>query len=249
LYRSTRKLSVTEDGKRLLAKAQVMLDAAQAGLNAVADGGSALSGALNITAPAVLAQSALVDRIAAFSNEHEKVTLTLDFSDQRRAVIDNGIDVAIRMGWLQDSALKARKLYDVSRILATGSAYAATQPTPTEPADLESWRWLELTQVGRKAEFRKPGADPVQVKPHSRLGVNDAHALYRLARAGAGLAFLPEFLVADDLNSGAMTHVLPSWAVDSIGVYAVWPPNAPKSGLTARFVEALYAPPPNVGAS
>ena len=248
MYRSTRKLSVTEDGKRLLAETKVMLDAAQAGLNAVADGGSALSVALNVTAPAVLTQSALVDRIAAFSNDHPKVTLSLDFSDTRPAVIDNGIDVAIRMGWLQDSALKARKLYEVERVLATATTYAAEQPAPTETSDLEQWRWLELTQVGRKPEFRKPGMDPLQLKASSRLGVNDAHVLYRLSRAGAGLALLPEFLITEDLATGAMTHVLPGWAVDSNCVYAVWPPNAPKSGLTARFVEALSALPPNVGA-
>ncbi|MEM9140585.1 MAG: LysR family transcriptional regulator, partial [Pseudomonadota bacterium] len=103
LYRSTRKLSVTEDGKRLLSNAHVMIDAAEAGLTAIADRGRALSGVLHVTVPAVLARSALVDRIAGFSRDHPNVHLMLDFSDARREVIGGGIDVAIRMGWLSDS--------------------------------------------------------------------------------------------------------------------------------------------------
>lgn len=239
LYRSTRKLSVTEDGKRLLAEAHAMIGAAEAGLNAVANRGPALSGVLNVTIPAVLAQSMLVDRIAAFADAHRNVRLSLDFSDMRREVIAGGIDVAIRMGWLQDSALKARKLYDASRVLVGAASYVNAMPGPQAPEDLGDWRWLELTPVRRKAEFLRSGAATVQVRGATHVSVNDAHAMYRLSRAGAGLAILPTFLVEDDIASGDMVHVLPAWEAESLGVYAVWPPNAPKAGLTARFVEAL----------
>ncbi len=239
LYRSTRKLSVTEDGKRLLAEAHAMINAAEAGLNAVAGRGNTLSGVLNVTIPAVMAQSALVDRVAAFAEAHPNVSLSLDFSDMRREVISDGIDVAIRMGWLQDSALKARKMGEVSRLLVASRSYFETCPTPHIPEDLEDWRWLELSPVRRKTEFLKAGASPVQVRTQPHISVNDAHAMYRLSRAGAGLAFLPKFLVEGDLTSGAMVHVLPEWRVEPVGVYAVWPPNAPKAGLTARFVEAF----------
>ncbi len=241
LYRSTRKLSVTEDGKRLLAGAHAMIAAAEAGLNAVAGGGGALSGVLNVTIPAVMAQSALVDRIAAFAQAHPNVSLSLDFSDMRREVISDGIDVAIRMGWLQDSALKARKLGEVSRALVASRSYFEAQTPPVAPAELEGWRWLELSPVRRKTEFRQSGATPVQIDTQPHIRVNDAHAMYRLSRAGAGLAFLPRFLVEDDLASGAMVHVLPDWSVEPVGVFAVWPPNAPKAGLTAQFVEAVSA--------
>lgn len=239
LYRSTRKLSVTEDGKRLLAAAHTMISAAEAGLNAVAGRGGVLSGVLNVTIPAVMAQSALVDRVAAFAGAHRNVSLSLDFSDMRREVISDGIDVAIRMGWLQDSALKARKLGEVSRLLVASRSCFQSHPAPHAPEDLDDWRWLELSPVRRKIEFLKAGAPPVQVRTQSQISVNDAHAMYRLSLAGAGLALLPKFLVEDDLASGAMVHVLPDWSVESVGVYAVWPPNAPKAGLTARFVEAV----------
>ncbi|MEL6996768.1 MAG: LysR substrate-binding domain-containing protein, partial [Pseudomonadota bacterium] len=75
--------------------------------------------------------------------------------------------------------------------------------------------------------------------PRSSLSVNDAHAIYRFAKAGAGLGIVPDFLAASDVSAGTMSHVLPDWHLESVGVYAVWPPNAPKAGLTASFVEAL----------
>ena len=239
LYRSTRKLSLTEDGKQLLAQAHVMVEAAEAGLQAVADHAKQPSGVLHVTVPAVLAQSETVDRIAAFSIAHPKVRLVMDFSDQRREIIDGGIDVAIRMGWLKDSTLKARKLYDAHRKLVAAQSYMQTHPAPSSPKDLEDWDWLELSPVRMRPRFKMPGRQNVQLKPTPCLSVNDAHAIYQLARAGAGLAIVPEFLADQDIASGQMVHVLPDWQLDPIGVFAVWPPNAPKAGLTAHFVEAL----------
>lgn len=239
LYRSTRKLSVTEDGKRLLADAYAMINAAEAGLQSVADHGRQPTGVLRVTVPAVLAHSKLMGRIAAFSTGYPRVQLDLDFSDTRREVIGDGIDVAIRMGWLQDSALKARKLYEVRRVLIASEAYVSGRPVPKSPKDLEDWDWLELSPVRLRPEFRKSGRRSIRLKPTPRLNANDAYALYRLARAGAGLAILPESLSREDIGAGTMVNILPDWDLESIGVFAVWPPNAPKAGLTSMFVEAL----------
>lgn len=243
LYRSTRKLSLTGDGERLLAQARVMIDAAEAGLQAVADHAGQPSGTLTVTAPAVLAHSTFVDQVAAFTAAFPKVRLDLDFSDLRRELIADGIDIAIRMGTLRDSALLARKLQDVERRLIASRTYMESRPVPATPDDAATWDWVELAQAPRRPEFRKPGAPSVRIDPQIRITVNDAHALYRLARSGAGLAILPDFLVASDLASGKMVHVLADWSVAPVGVYAVWPPNAPKGGLTARFVESLTGTP------
>ncbi len=239
LYRSTRKLSVTDDGKHLLTQAHAMIDAAETGLQAVANQSPQPSGELQVTLPAVLAQSSLVDTIASFSKAHPKVGLMLDFSDSRREVIGEGIDVAIRMGWLKDSTLKARKLYDVSRRLIASNAYLQNRTRPEKPADLEDWDWLELAPVRLKPRFQKPGARPVILKPKPRLSVNDANALCRLACAGAGLAIVPDFLTDAGIANGTLEHLLPDWQLDPVGVYAVWPPNAPREGLTALFIAAL----------
>ncbi|MEM1161858.1 MAG: LysR substrate-binding domain-containing protein [Pseudomonadota bacterium] len=241
LYRSTRKLSLTEDGERLLAKAHAMIEAAEDGLQIVANHAAEPSGLLRITLPAVLAQSDLVDRIAGFTSAHTKVRLELDFSDVRRELIADGMDVAIRMGWLRDSALKARKLYDVERRLVAASSYLAGRDRPKSPTDLADWNWVGLTPAPRGQEFCRPDRKTIRLSPRAQISVNDASAIYRLVRAGAGIAVLPDYLFQQDLADGSVEVLLEDWTVAELGVYAVWPPNAPKDGLIARFVGHLAA--------
>ena len=85
----------------------------------------------------------------------------------------------------------------------------------------------------------KTKAKPITIKPTSHIAVNDAHALYHLARSGAGLAVVPEFLVEEDKELGIVDYVLPNWALDSIDVFAVWPSNAPKHGLIKLLINEI----------
>lgn len=244
IYRSTRKLSLTPDGERLLAAARVMLEAAETGLQDVSNQPQQLSGMLRVTVPAVLAQSKFVDQIAAFAAKFPNVRLSLDFSDVRRELIGDGFDVAIRMGWLEDSALKARKLFDVDRRVVVASAYLESRRPPASPRDLTDWDWIELAPVWHKKPEFKNGSKRMEIaRPESQISVNDAQALHRLARLGAGLAIIPDFLIEADVDAGALQVVLPQWTVPSVGVYAVWPSNAPRDGLVKKFVESLAGAP------
>ncbi len=240
IYRSTRDLSLTRDGERLLTSARRMVEAAEDGLQSVSDQTPEPSGELRITMPAVMAHSKLIGQLAAFSISHPNVQLSVDFSDTRKALIGDGFDLAIRMGWLQDSALMARKLAGVQRHLVASRDYFDARAKPSSPSDLADWDWLEFSPVGtRNTVFKKPGHNTVSLKPASRISVNDAHALYRFARAGAGLALVPEFMAEADEKAGVVEHVLPDWRAEDIGVYAVWPHNAPRGGLTRFLIDYL----------
>ncbi len=240
IYRSTRKLSLTPDGERLLGAARSMLEAAERGVQEVSNQPQQVSGVLRVTVPAVLAQSRFVDQIAAFSNTFPNVRLSLDFSDVRRELIGDGFDIAIRMGWLEDSALKARKLFDVDRKVVVSPSYLATRATPAVPGDLADWDWIELAPVWhKKPEFKNGAKRVVMARPQARISVNDAQALHRLARQNAGLAIIPDFLIEADVKSGALQVVLPEWTVPAVGVYAVWPSNAPRDGLVKTFVDFM----------
>ena len=239
LYRSTRRLSLTSDGDTLLSSARAMIDAAESGLQAVGDKTGEPTGALRVTLPAVLAHSEFVDRIADFANAHPRIRLELDFSDLQRNIVSDGIDVAIRMGWLRDSALMARKLGEIQRKVVAAPEYAARHQSPSTPRELEDWDWLELSPVELKPEFRRRGHRVVRINPKANVTVNDANALSRLVCAGTGVAILPDFLVEGALGDRIIQHVLPEWTVGAVGVFAVWPPNAPKGGLTSRFVNFI----------
>ncbi len=240
LYRSTRKLSLTREGERLLVAAHNMMDAAEAGLQDIANQTHELSGVLRLTAPAVLAQSKIMNQLANFSITYPKVNLSIDFSDDRRDIIANGFDLAIRVGQLKDSSLKAVKLFDLPRRLIAAPDYYKSKPKPQSPRDLNDWDWLELAPVWKKkATFRKAGKHQTVEKRPSRISVNDVNALLQLTLAGAGLAIVPEFLAEPDISDGSLQYVLPQWTTEPVTAYAVWPSNAPKHGLTKHFVEFL----------
>jgi DNA-binding transcriptional LysR family regulator len=240
LYRSTRKLSLTPDGKRLLQAARAMLAAAESGLDEIATQALQPAGLLRLTVPAVLAQSPLTKTLAEFSIANPRIRLAIDYSDSRRDLIADGYDVAIRAGEMEDSSLKARKLYSMQRHLVAAPNYIESRASPATPDDLTQWDWIELAPVWRqKLVFSQPGTTRQLVKPESRVSVNNAYALCQLARGGAGLAIVPEFLTEQDIAAGDLQTVLPDWTIDAIDVFAVWPSNAPRDGLTRHLINFL----------
>lgn len=240
IYRTTRKLSLTREGERLLSATHKMLEAVEGELNALSAGASEPSGELRITAPSVLSKSTFTDMMAAFATTYPRVNLSLDFSDERKELIDDKFDVAIRMVLKAKSSTSTRKLFQVGRKLVASPSFLDRHPTAREPADLGEWVWLELAPVrNAPTTLRKAGTQQTVRQKTSHLSCNDAQALYRLARAGAGLAVVPEFLVTDDLAAGHIKNVLPDWEVDPLVVFAHWPPNAPKNGLIKLLVDEL----------
>lgn len=241
LYRSTRKLSLTSEGEKLLVSAQAMMQSAEEFFSAATNQSAQLIGELHISIPAVLQQTALVSHIGDFAKLHPSVSLRLEFSDLRSNVIQDGLDVAIRMGWLEDSGLKALKLYDVDRYVVTSTDYLKSKQKKITLSEVEKWDWIELSPVGLSNLFSLSKKGKATFRPKSRIRVNSASAIHQLVVNGNGIAALPKFLIDDDLKSKRLVRVLPGLNSGSIGVYAVWPPNAPKSGLTSGFVEYLKA--------
>jgi len=242
LYRSTRKLSVTPDGERLLESAHQMIEAAEAGLQEINNQTKQHSGVLRITAPAFFTSSVLMDHIAEFAQEYPNIDLSLDFSEMRRDIIADGFDIAIRAGDMKDSSLKAQKLFEFDRRLVASTAYLKTQKTPKSPDDLGDWDWIELTPVrGKKIEFRKVRKRQTVQKKKCRINANSADAVAQLARTGVGLAVLPEFIAEPYVKAKVLEGVLPDWTIDPINVFAVWPSNAPKDGLIKHLVQYIKA--------
>ncbi|MEM7565217.1 MAG: LysR family transcriptional regulator, partial [Pseudomonadota bacterium] len=236
LYRSTRKLSLTTEGEKLLASAQDLVDSAESFIGMVSKDSPRLIGQLKVTLPAVIANSKLIDHIGEFVRQNPGVKLNLDFTDTPRDIIRDGIDLAIRMGWPEDSALKARKLSTFDRQVVASSDFLASKPKAKTPNDLKDWEWIALTPVGLNHHFQKKDEKKIIIKSKAQLSVNSAYAMMRLVRNGNGLAALPVFLIQEFLDSGELVTVLKDWQIKPVETYAVWPANAPKSGLSKRLV-------------
>jgi DNA-binding transcriptional LysR family regulator len=240
IYRSTRKLTLTREGERLLAATHKMLEVVEGELAELSLTASAPSGELRLTVPSVLSQSHFIDQIAAFSNAYPRIKLILDFSDIRRNLIDDGFDVAIRMGPAPKRSAMSQHLFSVERRLVASIDYLSARPAPSHPNDLADWDWLALTPAQNiPLTLTHRAGTEATIKPEARISANDAQALYRLARAGVGLAIVPDFLAREDIERGAIRYVLPDWNISAISVFAVWPSNAPKHGLIHLALDAL----------
>ena len=241
LYRSTRKLSLTSDGKRLLAAAHVMLEAAESGIQDIANQTNQPSGTIKLTIPAVLAQSNLTTTIAEYAMDFPQVNLAINYSDSKQDLIADGFDIAIRMTTaLEDSSFRARKLYDINRRLVAAPSYLNSREQIMSPDELAKQDWLELAPVWHKKLELCSGDQIILVqKPKSQVSVNNALALAQLACSGVGLAIIPEFLIMSDIEAGRLTYVLPEWSISPVSVYAVWPSNAPKDGLVKHFLDYI----------
>ena len=240
MYRSTRKLTLTREGERLLRATHKMLEAAETELLNLAGSATTPSGELRLTLPSVLSQSAFIDQVAKFAHAYPRITLSLDFSDTRRALIADGFDIAIRMGPKPKPSAQSRSLFQVNRRLVAATSYLATRATVDDPKQLQDWTWLALTPAQNvPLEFQHEQGHSRTIKPQAQMHTNDAQALFRLARAGVGLAIVPEFLAQQDVADGRVAYVLPEWRIKPIHVFATWPINAPKHGLIHLALNAL----------
>jgi DNA-binding transcriptional LysR family regulator len=239
LYRSTRRLSLTHEGEKLFKSVQAMLSAAEQGLNSVAYHAEEPAGKLHLTVPAMLTKSPLVDDIAAFAKVFPKVALSINFSDLQQDLIREGMDLAIRIGNLKESGLKAKRLFTMTRKLVIAPDLMSEYPVPRRPHDLLKWDWIgfKVRPHSKKLVNKKGKTYSIEFEP--RVVVDSMDAVCQLAIAGLGLATPPAFLVTNDLAQGALIEPLPEWQAESLPVYAVWPPNVSKESLTFRLIAFL----------
>ncbi|QIY78245.1 LysR family transcriptional regulator [Chromobacterium violaceum] len=245
LYRSTRRLSLTPDGQALYGHAQAMLQAAETGLNELAGRAAEPAGTLRLSLPAFFARGPLTTSLAAFSRCHPKVELELDYSDEKRDLIRDGIDLAIRIGELQDSALKSRRLFDMPRLLVAAPSLLDARGEPASPAELADWPWLGIRMRAKRKTLIDTAGRRHDFAIQPRITANSVDAACQLAIAGCGLATPPAFLVENELAAGQLRVVLPDCQVEALGVYAVWPANAARESLTLRLVRFLAELPPH----
>lgn len=241
IYRSTRKLSLTSDGEKLLASAQQMTGSAEEFINLAVKNDSELMGHLNITVPAFMAKSALVKHIGSFIKLNPNISINLDFSDSRREIVEGGIDLAIRMGKLRDSNLKVRKLFDMERALVVSTELSKRLAVLKSPKDLENERWIEFSPVGLRYTFKNKHDKSVVINPKADIATNSIYAILQLVKNGNGLGVLPKFITDKEKGNKKLVDLLTDWQLTPISAYAVWHANTPRNGLTKKLIAFLLS--------
>ncbi|OHX12586.1 transcriptional regulator [Chromobacterium sphagni] len=237
--RTTRRVKLTEAGQALYLDAQPALAALREALLQAGHGAAALSGVLRLTAPVGHMVESVAPAVAQFVRLHPELQLELHANDRMVDLVAEGMDLAIRLGTLRDSSLRALKLGEFAQQLVASPDYLLRRGLPQRPEDLADHDWVALTLLKTPLTWRFVAADGAEapVRMRSRLKVDSGASLRTLLLAGAGLSVLDSFSVQDDIREGRLVHVLPQWTLPKGGVYAVFPPGRHAPASVRAFVE------------
>ena len=242
LFRSTRALSLTSEGERVLFAARRMVEAGEEALDVLADESDQPVGALRVTLPAFGLDSSVTQRVLAFARDHPMVAVSLHSSDQPVDLIKEGYDLAIRLGVLADSSLKSRRIGAFHRTVAAAPSYLETIPRIRTLEDLRDCAFISYAMLPDQIALVR-GSETVTITPHNiRLEVNSVIAGKAAVLAGLGVLQLPFAEIAEELDDGRLVEVLPEWTLPTLGIYAVWPDMGPQKRLTRRLLDFLATP-------
>ena len=240
MNRTTRRLSMTETGRAFYERsAQILLDVEEAEQIA---GQMTLTpqGVLRVTIPLSYGQHRLAGILGAYTQAYPLVQLDIALSDRKVDLIEEGFDVAVRIGILPGSDLIVRKLGVEHSIACAAPGYLAVHGMPQTPADLSNHACLGYSLTGGGADWRfdAPGG-PVIVPIAGPIKADNGDIIRLAAVCGAGIAFQPGFIVDDDIAAGRLVRVLPGWHSPEMGVYAVYPSRKHLSAKVRTFVDFL----------
>ncbi|MGB3124539.1 MAG: LysR family transcriptional regulator [Pseudomonas sp.] len=243
--RTTRRLSLTEVGQAYGVRARRILEDVAEAADATHSLRRELVGRLRVAAPMSFAHQHLSPAIASFLREHPLLDVEVDLNDRQVDLVDEGFDLALRIGTLEDSSLIARKLAPSRRVLCASPAYLKECGEPLTLKDLSArdHRFLVYGNRPLADQWRfRVGSNWQAVSIRTpRLTANNGETLRDAAIEGLGLAILPTFIASAPIVAGELKPVLSSYPLPETSIYAVWAPGRPLSTKVRALVDALGA--------
>lgn len=241
LHRTSRKVTLTENGRAVLERARLILEqgiAAEAESSAQAE---TPAGVVRVTAPMSLGVVQLAPLIPEFLERYPEVSLDLHLSDAHEDLIDKGYDLALRIAALADSSLRARRVRGVRIAMVAAPSYLDSYGRPKHPVELEQHKGVHYSNAPTPDLWRlhHETAGEWTVRVPGRFQANNADVIMPALLAGAGIAMQPEFVVWRKLASGALEEVLPGWSTSELGLYIVTPPSSLRPLSVKVLIEFL----------
>lgn len=224
LHRTTRRLSLTQEGELFVERCRRLLDSLdEAEAELTAHTGQAV-GLLRVNVPVSFGLLHLAPLWPGFMARHPKVILDITLSDRVVDLVDEGVDVAVRIARLQASTLVSRRLASTRLVLCASPGYLQRHGRLAHPSEIAQHSVIAYTllSMGEQWEFHGPDG-PVAVRVTPRMRTNSGDTCCAAALQDQGLVLQPSFLVAPHLASGALVEVLPQYRSIELGVYAVYP--------------------------
>lgn len=242
LNRTTRKLSLTEIGQAFYERcARIVADVEEAE-RAVGDLHGAPRGRLRLNAPVSFGRLHLAAAIVAFIERYPAIEIDVDLNDRYVDLLEDGYDLAVRVGRLRDSSLVARKLAPSRRAVVASPAYLERCGVPETPLDLANHNCLLYTNIPTAEQWQfADGDEAFSVKVTGPMRANNGDLACAAAVAGMGIAVLPTFLCGAALATGDLVALDLPLKTTETGVYAVYPQNRHLSSKVRAFVDFLAA--------
>ncbi|TWH75912.1 DNA-binding transcriptional LysR family regulator [Azomonas agilis] len=240
INRSTRRLDVTPLGQAYYESAKKILREVEDAEQAISQQRATPRGALRLSAPMSFGTLYLSTLLPGFLERYPEISIELDLSDRRVDMLDEGYDMAVRIGVLADSSLVARPLGASDMVTCCSPSYLNRKGTPQEPADLAQHECL-LYGHSKSVEwvYRNQG-QPERINVRGRYRVNNGELIGDAAVAGLGVALLPTFIVGRHLESGALVRILDDFRPPPLTIYALYPQHRQVSLLIRVFSNYLH---------
>ncbi|MTH60868.1 LysR family transcriptional regulator [Paracoccus litorisediminis] len=233
--RSRKGVSLTEQGKQLFDRSRGAFLLAEEAVAEVQDDRKAFSGNVRLSLPPDIAVAVLAPAMIAFKQRHPEVSIEMTLADRNVSLIEEGIDLVVRMGPIADSGLMFKRITTLPRVLVASPTFLLAHPDLRAPGDLSKVPALAIRRD--LVEWKLQGADGqfATVSPKVDFAANRQSILVEAALAGLGIAILPVFMVEEHQRSGALARILPGWEPTPVEMTALWQ----KDRITERLVKAI----------
>jgi DNA-binding transcriptional LysR family regulator len=240
-HRTSRRLALTDSGTKLVEHAKSILAEGQAAEEAARDEASEPVGLVRLAVPMSFGLSNVGPVVADFLCDYRGVSIDMHLSDAKVDLIGEGFDIGLRIAALPDSSLRARKLRDVKTYIVAAPSYLALKGVPRHPAELGEHECLRysLLPTPELWRFLNPKGEEAVVRPQGRLRANNSDVMLYSLRSGHGIAVVPDFIIENDLASGAVVEILEGWKSPPVALHLVTPPGKIRPQRVTALIEFL----------
>ena len=251
LTRTTRKVLPTEAGQAFFQRCVLILREAGDAFDELAETAEEPAGTLRLTAPIDFGIIAVVPAIAAFTQRYPKCKVDAIFSDQSLDLMSGQVELALRVGWLTELNVQARKIGAFRQLLVAAPSWRERVARLADPDEISHLPFVANTALRDPVRwsFSRNDIERRQVRVHPSVFLNATLAVREAVIGGAGLSVLPDYAVAADLASGRLLQVLPDWGLASGGIHAVFPTARFRPAKVRMFVDLLTSGLPDFSAS
>ena len=243
LQRTTRRLLLTAEGEAFYARARPILSAMDEAEAEVTQASASPRGLLRLHCGSAFGMHQLASAIPRFQELHPEVELDITISDQPPGAMEEGIDVAIRIGPLDESSMVARRICNLERVICASRGYLERRGTPRTPDDLQQHNCLWITSLPALRRWPFDTDDGIRVvQVGGNVAANTAETVLQLAVAGVGITRLTDVIVGDAIRRGELVPILTDWNhVEPVPLYATYPSGRNLSPKVRAMVDFLVA--------